>query len=74
MKEQLCGTCGAPATRMAGDVEDVTPPGSAWRYFKHHGAARFGCDAHPPSPPMERTSSGRVVGRLTDDEGRPIPR
>jgi hypothetical protein len=74
MRDQRCGTCGAPATRMARDIEDATLRHAEWRAFKYRGAARFGCEAHPPSPPMEYSSSGRVVGRLTDDEGRPIPR
>lgn len=72
MIDHPCSTCGKLATNASRDVKRVTKPGDVWESYEAHGEARYGCDEHPTRASLY-DNDGRLLGALTDDDGRPIP-
>jgi hypothetical protein len=68
----VCDTCGAVATMFARDIQRTDAPGATWMTFAPRGPLKAGCDRHPVYA-YEFDRDGRRRGRLSDDEGRPIP-
>lgn len=68
-----CDLCDEPATHLVQDVQDNTPDGAEWKQYKPFGPPRKGCAKHRVYS-CEWSKEGVRLGRLTDDEGRPIPR
>lgn len=67
-----CDKCGAPATSLALDVQHVEDPTERGARYKTRGELKRGCDKHPARP-YEYDRNGKLIGRITDDEGRYIP-
>lgn len=68
----VCDVCGEPVTSLARDIQECHGPHAQWAEYKVVGKLKRGCDTHPARSQVF-DHEGRLIGPVTDDQGRPIP-